>query len=173
MKQPSHERLYLPRLRTRADRSGVIDSSNPSAQTSRVTRTNPKSSSDHNMKAAGVSALITIEKTIVWALALLLAAFFLIVGASKLSDPSATAGGLSRWSNATLLYLMARAVEIAGAAMLLTPRWASVGAVGLAAMMAGSVFSHLTHNEPAEAIVPSVLLALLGIIAYARRPRQM
>lgn len=157
---------------TPAHQRHVIDTRDPSAQTSRVTRANPKPSSDHNMKTAGVLALIAIEKTIVWTLSLLLAAFFLIVGASKLSDLSGMAGGLSRWSNATPLYLLARAVEIAGATMLLTRRWASVGAVGLAAMMAGIVVRLLTINQSSAAIIPCVLLVPLGIIAYARRRRQ-
>lgn len=172
MKQPSHDKVDLAVTRAPAHRRHVIGTRDPSAQTSRGTRTNRKPSSDHNVKTVGVLGLITIEKTIVWTLSLLLAAFFLIVGGAKPSELAGTAGGLSRWPNATLLYLLARAVEIAGAAMLLIPRWASVGAVGLAAMMAGIIVRHLTDNQSPAAIVSSVLLVLLGIIAYARRPRQ-
>jgi hypothetical protein len=36
-------------------------------------------------------------------------------------------------------------------------------------MMAGIIVRHLTDNQSPAAIVPSVLLVLLGIIAYARR----
>jgi len=173
MKQPSHESTYPPAISTLADRKHVMDSSDPGALESVATRTNTTWSSDHHLKAAGVSALITVEKIIVWTVSVLLAAFFLIVGGAKLANPSGITGGFSRWPNPTLLYLLVRAVEISVAVMLLIPRCASLGAVGLAAMMAGIVGKHLTHNESSEAIVPSVLLALLGIIAYARKPGQM
>lgn len=172
MKQPSHESLFHPALRTRGERSCVIDASNPVARGSVARRANTAWSSEHHLKTAGISALIAAERISVRAISVLVAAFFLIVGASKLSDPSGITGGLSRWSNPTLVYLLARAVEISGAVLLLIPRWASLGAVGLAAMMAGSVVSRLAHNESSGVIVPAVLLALLGLIAYAGRPRQ-
>jgi uncharacterized membrane protein YphA (DoxX/SURF4 family) len=171
MKLPTHGSLDLSALRMRAERSCVIDTGDPGAERSVAARTNTTRSNNQHLKAAGVSALVIVEKMIVWTISVLLAAFFLIVGALKLSNPAGVTGGLSRWSNPTLLYLFARAVEIVGAVTLLIPRWACFGAASLAAMMAGGFVSHLTHNESSEAIVPSVLVALLGIIAYAGRRR--
>lgn len=173
MKLPTHGSLDLSARRMRAQRSRLIDSSDPGAERSVAARTNTTWSSNQHLKAAGIPALVTLEEVILWIISVLLAAFFLIVGALKLSNPSATTGSLSRWSNPTLLYLLARAVEIAGAVTLLIPRWAWLGAVGLAALMAGIVAKHLVHNESTAAIIPSLLLALLGIIAYARWPRRM
>jgi len=172
MKLSSHGGTGLSVPRARAERGCVFDSSRPGTERSIPSRTNAAWSGDQHLNAAGVSALIAIEKIIVWTISVLLAAFFLLVGALKLSNPSGIAGGLSRWPNPALLYLLARAVEITGAVTLLIPRWASVGAVGLAAMMAGIVGKHLMRNEPTATIVPIVLLVLLGIVAYAREPEQ-
>lgn len=172
MSPPGHATGSLPPIRTQAGRSCVMDSGDPSAQGSVATQAGTPSSSGHDLEAARVSALMAAEKITVYTMSVLLAAFFLIVGASKLSDPSGIADGLSRWSSAKLLYLLARTAEMAGAAMLLIPRWASLGAVGLAAMMAGIIVRHLTADQSPAAILPSVLVVLLGIIAYARRPKQ-
>ncbi len=173
MKLPTRERINLPAISTRSDRGQVIDCSDPSALRSVVRRTSTPSSSDHHWKAEGAAAVLAVEEIIVWTISVLLTAIFLIAGASHRSDPSGISGGLSQSSNAALSCLFVRAVEISGAVMLLIPRCASVGAVGLAAMMAGVVGKHLAHNESTAAIVPSVLLALLAIIAYARWPRHI
>jgi hypothetical protein len=37
--------------------------------------------------------------------------------------------------------------------------------------MAGAAFTHLRFGEGPQAIVPLVLLALLVVVGYARRPR--
>jgi putative oxidoreductase len=169
MTQPGHETGYLPAIKTQACRDCVVDSSGQRAQGSVATQANTTSSSEHHLRAAGVAASAAVEKMIVWTVSVVLAAFFLIVGVSKLPGPSGTTGGLNPWSNATLLYLIARTVEIAGALMLLIPRCAWLGAVGLAAVMAGIVGNHLAHCDPAAAVVPLLLLALLGVIAHARR----
>ncbi len=61
--------------------------------------------------------------------------------------------------------------ETGGAAMLLIPRLARRGATGLSAITLGAVATRLRYGEPARAVVPLVLIALLTEVAWGRRPR--
>lgn len=63
-------------------------------------------------------------------------------------------------------------LEVLGAILLLVPALAGVGALMLAGVMAGAVLTHLfvIGGSP---VVPLVLMAVVGFIAYARRERTL
>jgi hypothetical protein len=61
-------------------------------------------------------------------------------------------------------------VEIVGGVILFIPRYAPLGAAGLATMMVGNVLRDLTHEHPSKAVAPILLTFLLIVVGYARRP---
>ncbi len=63
-------------------------------------------------------------------------------------------------------------LEVLGAALLLVPALAGVGALVLASVMLGAVLTHLflIGGSP---VMPLVLLAVVAFIAYARRDRTL
>jgi uncharacterized membrane protein YphA (DoxX/SURF4 family) len=61
-------------------------------------------------------------------------------------------------------------VEIVGGVMLFIPRYAPLGAAGLATMMVGNALGNLTQRHPSKAVAPILLTLLLIVVGYARRP---
>lgn len=106
-------------------------------------------------------------KTIgLWALQILLAVMFFMVGLSKFSD----GGWIERFTNwgypDNVVYIIG-ALEVLGALGVLIPRLAAYAAGGLILIMIGAVLTHLVHGE---APWPLLHIALLSLILYARRP---
>ena len=104
---------------------------------------------------------------VLWMLQILTAVIFLYVGILKLfSAPMLVQGfaiiGLGQWFR-----YFTGAIEVGGAALLLTPRLAAVGAALLTCTMIGAVIAHLTrlHTSPA---VPLVLLVVCVTIVWGR-----
>jgi uncharacterized membrane protein YphA (DoxX/SURF4 family) len=62
------------------------------------------------------------------------------------------------------------ACEIAGAVGLLIRRLSALAAVGLAIIMIGAISMHLTYDAPPMAAPATVLLILMGFVAWQRRP---
>jgi uncharacterized membrane protein YphA (DoxX/SURF4 family) len=103
-----------------------------------------------------------------WALQIALAAAFLGAGGSKLAGtPDMVAlfdaVGVGQWFR-----YVTGVLEIAGAILLLVPSLAGLGALHLAGVMAGAILAHFAriHTPP---VAPAVLLALLAVVAFARR----
>lgn len=104
-----------------------------------------------------------------WALQLLLAVNFIVAGAGKLAGMEQMVLlfdeiGVGHWFR----YLTG-VLEIGGALLLLIPNAAWIGAVGLALVMAGAVVTEL-FIVSGSATVPLVLLILVSVVSYARRP---
>jgi uncharacterized membrane protein YphA (DoxX/SURF4 family) len=104
-----------------------------------------------------------------WALTGLLACLFALAGVMKFVSPDAVkqfeAFGYAGW----FCWLIG-AAEVGGALALLLPRLAFYGAAGLAVVMVGAVFTLLRAGEVPQAAVPLVVLGLLALVGYARRP---
>src|SRR5437660_1595078 len=104
-----------------------------------------------------------------WALTGLLACLFALSGSMKFVSAEAAKQfeqfGYPDWFRALI-----GGVEVGGALALLLPRTAFYAAGALAVVMAGAVFTHLRAGEVPQAAVPLVLLGLLALVAYARRP---
>jgi putative oxidoreductase len=130
----------------------------------------------------GVAARVTasearprrLTSTLLWAVQILLAAFFLFVaGGSKLAGAQGAvqefgAIGAGQWFR----YLVGT-VEVAGAIGLLTPWLAGLAAAGLAADMAGATIVNATvlHNTTygPNVWLTAILLAVFVLLAYGRR----
>jgi putative oxidoreductase len=105
----------------------------------------------------------------IWTLTIICAGMFLFAGSSKLAGERMMVQtfetiGLGQWFR----YLTG-IIEVGGAVLLLIPSLAFYGAIALAATMVGAVITHLfvIGGSP---LVPILLLAATGTIAYLRRP---
>jgi putative oxidoreductase len=106
-----------------------------------------------------------------WVLQVLLAAAFLMAGASKLAGAEMMVKqfetlGLGQWFR----YLTG-ALEIVAAVLLLVPRWSGFGGLLLIPIMVGAAIAHLVvfKNSPA---VPLVFLGLASVVAWGRLMRE-
>jgi len=107
----------------------------------------------------------------VWILQILAGVAFLAAGGSKLAGAQAMVDtfqkvGLGQWFR-----YVTGLLEVAGAIGLFLPKFSFYGAVLLATVMVGAVFTHLVilGGSPAQA---GALLIITGVIAYLRRPTQ-
>lgn len=123
------------------------------------------------MKAqvAARSGMGNAEAIGLWTLQLLLALNFIFAGAGKLAGMEQMVllfdeVGVGQWFR----YLTG-VLEIGGALLLLIPSAAWIGAAGLALVMVGAVVTEL-FIVSGSATMPLVLLILVSLIAYARRP---
>jgi uncharacterized membrane protein YphA (DoxX/SURF4 family) len=111
-----------------------------------------------------------LKTVALWMVTVLLACLFLFAGSMKFVSPEAARGfaemGFPDWFR-----VLIAVVEIGGAVALLVPRTAVFGAAALAVVMVGAVGTLLTHGAAAQALVPAVVLVLLVLVGYARRPR--
>lgn len=105
-----------------------------------------------------------------WALQIAGAAMFFMAGASKLMGAESmiqvfAAVGLGQW-----LRYVTGTLEVLGAAALLVPYFAGLGALGLAAVMLAAVIAHLTVLGGNPAIALALLIGM-SMVAWGRRER--
>lgn len=107
-----------------------------------------------------------------WLLAGLLAALYLMAGASKLAGAERHVQGFAHWGWPDWLRIVVGAVEVASAVMLLIPRTAFLGAASLVVVMGGATYTHLfrAEGEGGMAAATLVLMGLAALVTYARRP---
>lgn len=108
-----------------------------------------------------------------WIIQVLIAGLFLMMGSQKLMSDPETVANFTRWGMPDKIYLVIGTFEVLGAIGLLIPRVAGLAAVGLIMLMVGALFTHLTHNEMGMAMLPLVVMILLGVIVYLRNPLRM
>jgi putative oxidoreductase len=109
-----------------------------------------------------------MRNTITWVLSGLLALAFIGAGSAKLmSQPMMVQEfgvlGLPHW----FLYVTGL-IEVAGAVLVLVPRFAFIGAGLLVCTMVGAIFAHLTHGQAAMIGAPLVLLLLAAAVGTLR-----
>ena len=113
------------------------------------------------------------RKVALWSLTVLLAGLFIFVGILKLTAAAPmvaqfTKFGLPSWSRP-----LVGVAEIVGAGLLIVPRTVTVGAAVLGVLMAGCAILHFTSGEASKSLPAIILIALLAIASYVRRPAQM
>lgn len=113
---------------------------------------------------------------LLWSLAGLLAAMFLMSGSSKLAN-SATQSGFASWDAQfedwglpAWTRILVGLAEVAGAIGLLVPALRFYAASGLVLLMVGGVGTHLANAEWTIAPMPLVLASLAATLAWFRRP---
>lgn len=113
-----------------------------------------------------------------WIIAGLLAATFLVSGALKLAQPKEKLaafgfGWVDDFSAGSvkaigILEVLAAVGLILPAALDIAPVLAPLAAVGLVALMAGAIITHLRRHETRVIASPMVLLALAVLVAWGR-----
>lgn len=114
-----------------------------------------------------------LRTSLTWGLCGLVSIGFAVAGGNKLAYPAAAGEGFVRFGLPAALAPLIGACEVAGAIGLLIPRLSTWAASGLALIMLGASYHHLS-NDPASAAVPALVLgALCATIAVLRRPQAM
>jgi len=110
--------------------------------------------------------------TALWILTGLLSALYLFAGGTKLMGMQMHVEHFAQWGYPQWFRLFVGAWEVTSAVLLLIPRASFYGAVLLVLAMIGAVYTELFRGQPAMAVTPVILLALVSLIAYLRRPVQ-
>lgn len=104
------------------------------------------------------------------ALRALLAAVFALAGILKLAAVEFEVQGFAHFGYAPWFMYAVGALELLGGLALLLRRFAAPAALPLAAVMVGAAASHLRAGDGVAMALPAlVLLALLALVAFARR----
>jgi putative oxidoreductase len=110
----------------------------------------------------------TVGNIALWALQVLLAAYFVYSGVSLLGDDFV--GKFDRIGSGQWLRYVTGVLEIAGALGLLVPLLCGLAALGLVGVMTGAVFTELVVlGDSNGAVLPAVLLVLAAVVAWCRR----
>ena len=104
-----------------------------------------------------------------WILTAALAVFFVLAGGLKLQGGAKQIENFAHWGYSLWFLYLIGAVETMGGIGLLVPRLAVYAALLLGCTMIGASLTHLVHNEMKAVPIPLVILALLAVVAYARR----
>jgi putative oxidoreductase len=125
---------------------------------------------DHTLDRAVPKSTRNAQHVVLWILQLAAAAMFLMAGSAKLAGAPEMvalfdAVGVGQWFR-----YVTGTMEVSGAILLLVPALAGVGALVLAAVTVGAIFTHhlVIGGSP---LLPIVLLVVVGIIAYGRHER--
>jgi len=105
-----------------------------------------------------------------WIIRILVALVFIVAGSRKLMGGVAVAEMFQHWGFPDNFYYFIGAVEALGGIGLFIPGLTGYAAVLLLGNMMGAIITHLTHNEVESLPLPVVLLILLAMLAYAKRP---
>ncbi|WP_238412579.1 DoxX family protein [Saccharothrix deserti] len=110
----------------------------------------------------------TVGNVVLWALQLLLAAYFVYSGVSLLGDDFV--GKFDKIGFGQWLRYVTGVLELAGALGLLVPRLCGLAGLGLVGVMAGAVGTELVIlGDTDGAMLPAILLALAAVVAWFRR----
>jgi len=102
-----------------------------------------------------------------WAVQVLAALAFILIGVAKFGDPS-WARSFARWGYPPGFYMVIGAAEALGGVCLLLPRITSYAAVLLGLIMIGASTTHFVHHEMARVTPPLMYLALVTIVGLGR-----
>lgn len=102
---------------------------------------------------------------------IMLAGAFILAGGMKLIGSADMIASFARWGYGPTFMYAVGAFEVLCALLLLIPRTNFVGAAGIALVMAGAIWTHVTHAEYTVIVVPFVLLAMAAWTAWTTRPQ--
>lgn len=109
------------------------------------------------------------ESTVLKAISMFLAVVFLLTGSVKIAGVEMMIESFRNWGySATFMYVVG-VLEIAGAVMLLLPRFRLYGAILISLLMVGATFTHVRAGEWIMAPGPILMLVLAVTIAWAER----
>lgn len=105
-----------------------------------------------------------------WAVAMLLALFFVQTGVSKLSPASAWGERFAGWGYSRGSAQLIGVIETAGAFLALVPSLAAYGGLVISAVMVGAIYTHLSTGIGSS--VPAAQMLVLAGALIALRARE-
>lgn len=114
-----------------------------------------------------------VREIVLWVIALLLALVCVRSGFLKFSGNVFWVRDFHRWGYPDWFRVVVGLIEIASAALLLIPRFASYGGIMFGVIMLGAIATHYQHNETGRLPFNVLLLTLSVIVALMRRPHVM
>lgn len=105
-----------------------------------------------------------------WVLQILLGGLFLMSGVGKLMGEAEVAANFERWGYPAWFLMVTGVLELLGALGLFIPMTARWAASGLALLMLGAAWTHISGNDGLMVLMPLLILALLVVVAYLRWP---
>jgi len=111
--------------------------------------------------------MVTLRRAALWACVIVLAAAFVMVGASKLTGASAVRWGerFAHWGLPARGAFVVGVLEVVGGIGLLIARSRRAAAATLVVLMIGALATHLVNGEPFRG-VPPLVLGGLAIVVY-------
>ena len=109
------------------------------------------------------------KEVVLWIITLLLALVCLRSGLMKVTGNVFWVRDFHRWGYPDWFRIVVGIAELSSMALLLLPRFAAYGAAIFALVMLGAIGTHATHHETTRLPFNFLLLALSGIIIFARR----
>lgn len=109
------------------------------------------------------------KEIVLWVITLLLALVCLRSGLMKVTGNVFWIRDFHRWGYPDWFRIVVGIAELSSMALLLLPRFAAYGAAIFALVMLGAIATHATHHEATRLPFNFLLLALSGIIVFARR----
>jgi uncharacterized membrane protein YphA (DoxX/SURF4 family) len=110
----------------------------------------------------------SVQTAALWLATLALAAVFFWTGARKLLGVGGWVAGFARWGYPPWFRVLIGVVEVGSAALLLVPRFATIGALGIAVTMVGAVGTLVVHGAARSITTPLACLGLALVIGWAR-----
>ncbi len=107
---------------------------------------------------------------LVWVAIALGAVAYAAAGTMKVLGAEQMAQGFTHFNLPLWFMTFIGVCEVAGAIGLLIRRLSALAAVGLAIIMVGAIYMHLTYDAPQMAAAAAVLLVLMAFVAWQRRP---
>ena len=109
-----------------------------------------------------------------WTITILLSLLFVGAGIPQVGAVDFVAQRFQEvWGYPDWFRMMIGGLEFVGGIFLIIPQTAFWAALGLSVIMLGAIYTHVALGDPAFAPIPFVVLVLLGVVAYARRPPQL
>ena len=115
--------------------------------------------------------------TFLWVLQILFGLFFIGHGAAMVIKPAQLNAQLEELPFSSSFLSFIGVMEVLGGIGLILPMWTNIlpwltplAAVGLAIIMAGAVWSHLTRRETPQIVVTLVITLVLAFVFISRLP---
>ena len=110
------------------------------------------------------------KKAYVWTASVLVGFQMLLAGLPKIFGGQDWARNFELWGYPDWMRVVVGLVEVAGAILLVTPRFSLFAAGALTVIMAGAMYTQFIYGDFAHAVIPMILFVLLATIVIARWP---
>ena len=110
------------------------------------------------------------KNIVAWILQVLVALQFLMAGGTKFIDTATWIERFANWGYPAWFNYVIGLVEVAGAVLLVLPKYARYGAILLILNMVGAAVTHIRADEPLWTNL--VVIALLSAVWFLRKPQE-